>query len=37
VVDELRRLRGTHFDPRMVDVLLADIDHFHGIFLSLPD
>jgi response regulator RpfG family c-di-GMP phosphodiesterase len=37
VVEELRRLQGTHFDPELVDLLLADIDHFHAIFLDNPD
>jgi response regulator RpfG family c-di-GMP phosphodiesterase len=37
VVEELRRLRGTHLDPTLVDLLLADIDHFHAIFLDHPD
>lgn len=37
VLDEIRRLRGTHFDPRLTDLFLDDIEHFHGIFLSSPD
>jgi response regulator RpfG family c-di-GMP phosphodiesterase len=37
VVEELRRLRGNHLDPALVDLLLADVDHFHGIFLAHPD
>lgn len=37
VVEELRRLRGGHLDPALVDLLLADIDVFHGIFLAHPD
>lgn len=37
VVDELLRLRGSHFDPQLVDLLLADIDQFHAIFLDHPD
>lgn len=37
VVEEIRRLKGTHFDPALVDLLLADIDGFHAIFLAHPD
>ena len=37
VVQELRRLQGSHFDPQLVDLLVADLDHFHAIFLENPD
>lgn len=37
VVDEIRRLRGSHFDPDLVDLMLGHVDQFHGIFTQFPD
>lgn len=37
VTDEIRRLRGSHFDPELVDLLVQNIHDFHTIYLSLPD
>jgi HD-GYP domain-containing protein (c-di-GMP phosphodiesterase class II) len=37
VIDEIRRLRGSHFDPELVDLMLKHIHLFHGIFTQFPD
>jgi response regulator RpfG family c-di-GMP phosphodiesterase len=37
VVKELRSLRGSHFDPRLTDLLLNHSARFHEIFISHPD
>lgn len=37
VVEEVQKLRGSHFDPTLVDLLLANIERFHAIFLDNPD
>lgn len=37
VLEEIQRLRGTHFDPELVDLLLAHGDDFHAIFTDHPD
>lgn len=37
VVGELRSLRGSHFDPRLTDLLLAHSERFHAIFVAHPD
>jgi response regulator RpfG family c-di-GMP phosphodiesterase len=37
VVEELRSLRGRHFDPWLTDLLLAHSARFHEIFVAHPD
>jgi len=37
VIEELRSLRGSHFDPRLTDLLLAHSERFHAIFVAYPD
>lgn len=37
VIDEIKRLRGSQFDPRLVDLMLEHIGLFHGIFTQFPD
>lgn len=37
VIDEIKRLRGSHFDPRLVDLMLEHVGLFHGIFTQFPD
>lgn len=37
VIDEIRRLRGSHFDPELVDLMHKHIYLFHGIFEQFPD
>lgn len=37
VVEQLQNMRGTHFDPKLADLLLEKVDSFHAIFLQFPD
>ena len=37
VIDELKALRGRHFDPWLTDLLLQNIDRFHQVFVDHPD
>jgi len=37
VVEELKALRGRHFDPWLTDLLLEHSDRFHQIFVDHPD
>lgn len=37
VIGEIKRLRGSQFDPRLVDLMLEHIGLFHGIFTQFPD
>lgn len=37
VIEELKTLRGRHFDPWLTDLLLEHSDRFHGIFVDHPD
>lgn len=36
-IDEIKRCSGTRFDPRMVDVMLENIDQFEAIHKTLAD
>jgi response regulator RpfG family c-di-GMP phosphodiesterase len=37
VIRELQILRGSHFDPHLADLLLANSERFHQIFVAHPD
>lgn len=37
VVEEIKQLRGKHFDPTLVDLMLANVALFHNIFDQFPD
>jgi HD-GYP domain-containing protein (c-di-GMP phosphodiesterase class II) len=37
VLEEITRLRGSHFDPNLTDLLLNHAADFHHIFNSHPD
>ena len=37
VVREIESLRGSHFDPHLTDLLLANSQRFHDIFVTHPD
>ena len=37
VLEEIARLRGSHFDPALTDLLLAHAAVFHQIFVAHPD
>lgn len=37
VVAHIQNLRGTHFDPNLVDILIEHVDNFHAIFEKFPD
>jgi response regulator RpfG family c-di-GMP phosphodiesterase len=37
VIEEMKSLRGRHFDPRLTDLLLDHSELFHQIFVDHPD
>lgn len=37
VVEQIRSLRGSQFDPRLSDLMLEHIENFHAIFRQFPD
>ena len=37
VAEQIQSLRGSHFDPSLVDLMLAHLETFHEIFLKFPD
>lgn len=37
VIEEIKLLSGSHFDPHLVDLLLHHIDQFHAVFTQFPD
>lgn len=37
VTAEIQQLKGSQFDPHLVDLMLGNVDLFHGIFVQFPD
>jgi response regulator RpfG family c-di-GMP phosphodiesterase len=37
VLDYLRKERGAHFDPKLIDLFFANVDRFHDIRARFPD